>query len=163
MGGTKDAGGDARRAVSVVEGDLRESAWQRLDLPATLAALPVAPSSGPASLTASATGTVRTFRQTGSALLDVLEGGRAKSVPAGAFVSVGHRGGTVRRRAAVSPPRSANDNRAAQPGRKGVWRDVFFLAVLAATVLGAFWSGRVHGLQKVIVVPGPSSFHSVVT
>jgi hypothetical protein len=32
-------------------------------------------------------------------------------------------------------------------------RDLFFLMILAATVAGAFWSGRVHGLQKVIVVP----------
>ena len=44
-----------------------------------------------------------------------------------------------------------------------MWRDLFFLAALAATVAGAFWSGRVQGYQKVIVVPGPSSFYSVVT
>jgi hypothetical protein len=44
-----------------------------------------------------------------------------------------------------------------------VWRDLFFLMILAATVAGAFWSGRVHGLQKVIVVPAPSSFDSVIT
>jgi hypothetical protein len=58
--------------------------------------------------------------------------------------------------------RSANDNVAAGESRS-VWRDLFFLMILAATVAGAFWSGRVHGLQKVIVVPAPSSFHSVIT
>lgn len=162
MGGTKDGASDARRAVSVVEGDLRETAWQRLDCLATLAALPSASRSGPASLTASATGTVRSFRQTGSALLDVLGPGKTKRVPPEAFVTVGMGSGVARRRFTTRLPRSANDN--AAPQRKGgVWRDLFFLAVLAATVAGAFWSGRVHGLQKVIVVPGPSSFHSVVT
>jgi hypothetical protein len=29
--------------------------------------------------------------------------------------------------------------------------------VLAATLAGAFWTGRVHGGQKVIVVPEPTS------
>jgi hypothetical protein len=61
-----------------------------------------------------------------------------------------------------TPGRSANDNVAAGESRS-VWRDLFFLMILAATVAGAFWSGRVHGLQKVIVVPAPSSFYSVIT
>ncbi len=59
--------------------------------------------------------------------------------------------------------RSANDNNAPTGDRRSVWRDLFFLMVLAATVAGAFWSGRVHGIQKVIVVPGPSTSSSVVT
>jgi hypothetical protein len=61
--------------------------------------------------------------------------------------------------------RSANDNaaRTTASARKSVWREVFFLLVLILTVVGAFWSGKLHASYKVIVVPGPSSFYSVVT
>ena len=87
-----------------------------------------------------------------------------RKVPQAAFVSIGCVPGSpvLRIPSRRAGSRFANDNVVGSPARS-VWRDLFFLAILAATVFGAFWSGRVHGIQKVIVVPGPSSFHSVVT
>jgi hypothetical protein len=89
-------------------------------------------------------------------------------VPASAFVSIGRASGQATISSAVPlrriGSRGANDNYAALgTAKKSMWRDIFFLAVLVATVTVAFLSGRVHGYQKVIVVPGPSSFYSVVT
>lgn len=59
---------------------------------------------------------------------------------------------------------TANDNtRAGATRTRSVWRDLFFLAILAMTIVGAFWSGKLNATQRVIVVPGPSSDRHVVT
>ena len=166
MGGTKEAEKDLRQAIAVVDEDVRESSWQQLDLDLMLASLPRTPGAPLGILTAPALGSIRSFPQTGADLAGALKRPPLKRVPASALVSIARRSvaPVPRYRARMSPvSRSANDNEAAASDRRSVWRDLFFLMVLAATVLGAFWSGRVHGLQKVIVVPGPSTFYSVVT
>lgn len=78
-------------------------------------------------------------------------------VPDHAFVTVAPR--------EVPPvPSTANDNARARTTRiRSVWRDLFFLALLAMTIAGAFWSGKLNATQRVIVVPGPSSDRHVVT
>ncbi len=166
MGGTTEAERDPRQAVAVVDADVRESSWQQLDLDLMLASLPRAPGSAPAAMAASATGSVRSFPQTGVELASALKRQVLRRVPASALVSIAPRAAAPvprswARRGFLS--RSANDNNAPTGDRRSVWRDLFFLMVLAATVAGAFWSGRVHGIQKVIVVPGPSTSSSVVT
>jgi hypothetical protein len=156
MGGTKEGEGRHRTAVAVVDDEVPNT-WQQLDLDFMLASLP-RPSAGAAgTLVTPAVSSVSHFHG----------GGRKPnpSVPGWAFVSIGRRGKASVPRVQSrrgAPGRSANDNVAAGESRS-VWRDLFFLMVLAATVAGAFWSGRVHGLQKVIVVPAPSSFYSVIT
>ena len=160
--GEKESG--TRRSIEIVDREVPESGWQQIDLARTLGGLPPAPATGggpaPASLTASASASILSFPAATTALNGAFTRAALKKVPPTAFVSIGRKGGTAApKRPARS--RSANDNVSAE--QRSVWRDLFFLAILAATVAGAFWSGRVHGLQKVIVVPGPSSFHSVVT
>lgn len=153
----------ARGSIAIVDRDVPETGWQQIDLARTLSGLPASSSSGgaaPASLTTSASASILSFPAATTALIGAFARAAFKKVPPTAFVSIGRKGG------ALGPKRhpksrSANDNVSAE--QRSVWRDLFFLAILAATVAGAFWSGRVHGLQKVIVVPGPSSFHSVVT
>jgi hypothetical protein len=84
---------------------------------------------------------------------------RLKRVPDSAFVTIG------RAERASSLPASANDN-AARPSSKRIrfaLRDAVMLAILAATVAGAFYSGRLHAAQTVIVVPGPSSARNAIT
>jgi hypothetical protein len=87
-------------------------------------------------------------------------------VPADSFVVIGS--GLPRQRSfgrrRVVPP-IANDNAVRAHGKKGrsAVREVFFLALLAATVVGAFCSGRVHAMQKVIVIPEPTNPRSVLT
>ena len=138
------------------------SVWHAVDLDRTIGRLPALSLVTGASPTLSLTGMnlpALSLPGAGGILIAKAQPG-TRRVPAGAFVSVGRGAkptGPVR---PVGRRGVANDN-----GRgHSVWRDVFFLAILAATVAGAFWSGRVHGgVQRVIVVPGPSSFHSVVT
>jgi hypothetical protein len=167
MGRTQDAEEDGREGVAVVDGEVRDTTWQQLDLDLMLAALPRAPGAPPRVLTAAASGSVRSFPQMAAELAPLV--GREpppKRVPDRAFVSIG-------RRSTAPVPRhragngilasSANDNQVRSGDKRSMWRDLFFLAILAATVVGAFWSGRMQGYQKVIVVPGPSSFYSQVT
>ena len=135
------------------------SVWQPIDLDRTAGSFPAADPTKRAPSSLSLTGMrlpVLNLPVAGAVLVAKAEPG-TRRVPAGAFVSVGRRAGSV---TTVGRRGVANDN-----GRgHSVWRDVFFLAVLAATVVGAFWSGRLQGgVQRVIVVPGPSSFYSVVT
>ena len=81
-------------------------------------------------------------------------------VPPAAFVIVGR---PVTSTSTVLP--TANDNTPVRDARvRSSWRDLFFLALLAITIAGAFWSGKLHATQeRVIVVPGPSSHRNVVT
>ena len=145
-------------ALKVVEREIAASGWQGVDLPPA-SELERAPASG---LTFSASGSIVCFATRSEGALGLLASPRR--VPADAFVSVG----PARPRltgpkliwSKLRPVATANDN---TPGRRSVWRDVFFLALLFATVAGAFWSGRVQGTQRVIVVPAPSSFHSIMT
>lgn len=69
-------------------------------------------------------------------------------------------------RLALAPPRpidSANDNAAKPASDRSVLREILFLGILVASLYGAFLAGRNSGVQRIIVVPGPTSFYSVVT
>lgn len=153
-----ETGRHPRMAVEVVEREIAASGWREVDL-APASGGGREPSSGPPF---AASGSIVCLAGRSEAALGLLASpGR---IPPDAFVSVGPaRPGSTGPRLSwskVRPVGTANDNVA---GHRSVWRDVFFLTLLFATVAGAFWSGRVQGLQRVIVVPGPSSFHSVVT
>lgn len=166
MGRTQDSGEDDRQVVAVVDGEVLDSTWQQLDLNLVLSALPKAPGAAPRVLTAPASGSVRSFPQVAAELAPLVRREPPKRVPAQVFVSIGA-GATApvpryRVRNGLAA-RSANDNHVGSGEKRSMWRDLFFLVVLAATVVGAFWSGRMQGYQKVIVVPGPSSFYSQVT
>jgi hypothetical protein len=97
----------------------------------------------------------------------------ASGIPRGAFVTIGQRSPRQIRAAStvlIPPSRrgaghSANDNGSANLGksRSSVWRDLLFLLMLAASLIGAFYTGRTHSSERIIVVPGPSSHLSVVT
>jgi hypothetical protein len=166
MGGTTEAERDLRRAVAVIDAEVRESSWQQLDLDLMLASLPRAPGLSSARFSAPASGSIRSFPQIGTELSGSVKQKVLRRVPASAIVSIARFGFAPApcHRARMSfLSGSANDNDVAARHGRSVWRDMFFLMILAATVVGAFWSGRVHGVQKVIVVPGPSSFYSVVT
>lgn len=93
---------------------------------------------------------------------------RRRRVPADAFVSVSAQllppPAERLRLASPRPQPSANDNEAPAGVTPRRWlRELLFLAILAVTLVGAFYSGRIHAFHKVIVVPGPSSARSVVT
>lgn len=69
-------------------------------------------------------------------------------------------------RVALPSPSStgtANDNSAKPRAPRRLWREIFFLGVLAVTLVGAYLAGRADGFQKIIVVPGPIGFSSNVT
>jgi hypothetical protein len=70
-------------------------------------------------------------------------------------------GRTVGRRRVV--PAIANDNKATVRKRPAVLRQAFFLALLGASLAGAFYNGRVHAMQKVIVIPEPMDRRVVLT
>ena len=165
---------------AVDEGAIPAQGWQPLDvgrLPSFPAGEPGVISTGaawsaqpavntPAALVFSLPAETRAPMPGGRSLLET--GPALAQVPGSAFVSIGRTSGQATTTLAVPlrrvGSRGANDNYAAPGGStKTMWRDIFFLAVLVATVAVAFLSGRVHGYQKVIVVPGPSSFYSVVT
>ena len=168
MGGSNDSDANLRRAVAVVDEEISDRSWQQLDL--GLTSLPRAAVPPAASLSAPASGAVRSFSETGRALTEILQARARKSVPTTAFVTIGQAGPRRQPRLRPPPPspprrpvvRSANDNTAGAEHRS-VWRDLVFLLVLAATVAGAFWSGRVNGIQRVIVVPEAVTPNSVVT
>lgn len=62
------------------------------------------------------------------------------------------------------PSETANDNTAVgRGGARSVWREILFLGILAASLYGAFTAGRSNASHKVIVVPGPIGFYSLVT
>lgn len=88
-----------------------------------------------------------------------LKGIASGRVPHHAFVTI-----AVRDARPATILTTANDNtRAGAPRARSVWRDLFFLAILAMTIIGAFWSGKLNATQRVIVVPGPSSDRHMVT
>ncbi|MDB5512650.1 MAG: hypothetical protein JWR08_2133 [Enterovirga sp.] len=157
---------DGSRQFAVIERDVPATGWQEIDLDRTLGRLPRPGAESTRSLAVSGSARVLSFPETPTHLVAVLNPVVARRVPQAAFVSIGRTSGagraSVPSAARRGPGRSANDNVASSENRS-VWRDLFFLAILAATVVGAFWSGRVHGLQKVIVVPESSSVRSVVT
>lgn len=93
-------------------------------------------------------------------------GSRPVRVPGDAFVPIGTRllpSPSASRLMLAAP--GANDN--AVPARPGsarpLLREALFLLILAATLAGTYWIGRLNAAQNVIVVPGPSSSRSVVT
>lgn len=155
-----------RRGIEILDREVPIGGWQHVDLPRMLDRLRAEPAGHGlcSTLSATASGGVVAFPAPSVSLVGSVAPDIPRHVPKTAFVSVGRRAGSLVPQVAPGRSRSrfANDNVAGAPARS-VWRDLFFLAILAATVLGAFYSGRVHGIQKVIVVPGPSSFYSVVT
>jgi hypothetical protein len=177
---TEDDQGSAD--VAIVEESVSRQGWQPLDRALLSRLAPTGKTEGRRPTSSGAAWSVFPAVNTPSALVLSLSGAGQASrigvpalaaperswnpVPASAFVSIGRLSGRVLPGGArLLGSRGANDNfvaPAALAGRSR-WRDLFFLAVLAATVAGAFFSGRVHGFQRVIVVPSPSSFHSVVT
>jgi hypothetical protein len=92
------------------------------------------------------------------------EGWRPQPLSPDSFVVVGNgrppRGSVGRRR--VVPP-IANDNVSRPIPKRGVLREVFFLGILAATLLGAFATGRAHSVQNVIITPEPMDPRSRLT
>jgi hypothetical protein len=78
---------------------------------------------------------------------------RLRRVPDEAFVVIGR----------TEPP-IANDNASKPRTRpRTALRDIVMLALLAATLAGAFYSGRLHAIQNVIVVPPPASERNALT
>lgn len=154
------------RQIAVIDRDVPASGWQEIDLNRTIGRLPRPGTEPTRSLAASGSARVLSFPDATTSLVAVLNHVLPRRVPQAVFVSIGRTSSaapaSVPSAGRRVPGRSANDN-VASPGGRSVWRDLFFLAILFATVLGAFWSGRVHGLQKVIVVPESSSVRSVVT
>ena len=87
---------------------------------------------------------------------------RVSRIPSTAIVPVGRR--LLSPVVARSVPASlANDNPppgpAAARARGSVARQMFFLAVLLATIAGAYLNGRQHGFRRVIMVPDPLSWN----
>lgn len=173
--------------VAIVDDAIPDHGWHSLDL---TPARRLTGSARPSDATAATTTTVAAwsgqaaFTPPGAMILSFsgatpgtmtparasdLDRGLGRPVPVSAFVSIGRMAGTAEVSGTIPLRRarsaSANDNVAAfgAASGKSIWRELFFLAVLVATLAGAFWTGRVHGFQKIIVVPGPSSFYSVVT
>lgn len=146
--------------IQVLEGGVPVLGWQEVDLARTLQGLRGDKTFSLGSRPVSVTAATPVAPLTSSVAIANRDG--ANRVPSTAFVSIGQGARSLVPRISRATAVVANDNRAGASTRS-VWRDLFFLAILAATVIGAFWSGRLHGFQKVIVVPGPSSFHSTVT
>lgn len=97
-------------------------------------------------------------------------GSRPVRVPQDAFVPIQPRllPAPSAPRLMLDPPKpvpSANDNASPEPAQTGrpLLREVLFLLMLAATLAGTFWIGRLNAAQNIIVVPGPSSARSVIT
>ena len=88
-----------------------------------------------------------------------LTGTASGRVPHHAFVVVGSR----ETRSSTGLPTANDNNRAGTARKRSMWRDLFFLALLTMTIVGAFWSGQQNAAQRVIVVPGPSSDRHMVT
>ncbi|MBV9078737.1 MAG: hypothetical protein JO048_14815 [Methylobacteriaceae bacterium] len=87
---------------------------------------------------------------------------RLTVVPADAIVVLRpapSRGGLVPRVLARREA-GANDN---APLRRSLWRELFFLTLLAVTLYAFYYSGQMHAFQRVIVVPEPSQPRSVIT
>lgn len=134
--------------VAVVDRDVPEAGWQRLDL-RPLAGLPP---HVPLDLAGPVAVPVRSG-------LPIRPAPTLAAVPMEALVAIA-RPVPERRFAKRGPGPSANDNGRQQ---RSTWRDLFFLAVLFVTVATAFWGGRLHAYQRVIVVPPPTVVGSVIT
>lgn len=145
---TEERGAGRPSQVAVVDGEVPEAGWQRLDL-ASLAGLPPG-------VPLDLAGTVPAPAGLGIPVRPVP--GTA-SVPIEALVAIARRE-PDRRFAKRGPGLSANDN---GRSKRSTWRDVFFLAILFATVATAFWGGRLHAYQRVIVVPQPTIAGGVIT
>jgi hypothetical protein len=92
---------------------------------------------------------------------------RPLRIPAGALVPIHGLPGATRLRRLAAPrsggTENANDNSAKPAPARPAWREALFLGILAATLFGAFMAGRNNAAHKVIIVPGPIGFYSVVT
>jgi hypothetical protein len=93
-----------------------------------------------------------------------VEGWRPQPLSPDSFVVVGRgrpaRGSVGRRR--IVPP-IANDNISRPNPKRAALRELFFLGMLAVTLLGAFATGRAHPVQKIIVIPEPMNPRSRLT
>lgn len=157
------------------------SAWPAVDLRAALALLPVSRTGSGPTNAAAAWSTTSVSQANGALVLSLGDAPTGASstlakrrrrehedaVPLSAFASIGRMAAPTSDPDAVplgaAKARTANDNFFAPNARKSLWRELFFITLLAVTLAGVFWTGRMHPYQKVIVVPGPSSYRSVVT
>lgn len=164
MAGTGHEEAETGRAIAIIAPEVPDSGWQQIDLSRTLGALAGgrAGLNGPGRLSAFGSASVVRFPAPTISLSGTATRELVKRVPSAAFVSIGWRLGSAVPQLPALRSRFANDNVSAGKERS-VWRDLFFLVILAATVAGAFWSGRIQGYQKVIVVPEPSNIRHVMT
>lgn len=139
-------------SVSIVERDIPDDTWQGIEL--DLAALRTEAGEARRRWDAS----VSTTRTWATARLadqpapqpadddktDVAPSAGARRVPAEDIIVVGR------------IPRG-------QPPKKSLWRELFFLGMLAATLWGAYHTGRMNAQQRVIVIPIPESRLSMIT
>jgi hypothetical protein len=91
------------------------------------------------------------------ALIPMVLRRRVKRVPDEAFVTIGR---------AAAEPVTANDNQPPRPSPARIrfaLRDAVMLAMLAASLAGAYYSGRLHAAQNVIVVPTASTMRNMIT
>lgn len=163
--------------VTVVGDEVLRTAWVTVDLGQTFTPLHGQAQSSyglalalPASSTPARPAQARQMVR-GSASGGPLEPFRKRSprVPPSSIVLVGR--GRIPRLPVLGPPArpiSANDNpmpdRPVPAGkRRSLARQMFFLAILMATIAGAYLNGRQHGFQKVILVPEPLSLDSEIT
>lgn len=152
------------RTIEIIGPEVPDSGWQRIELAPTMGTLAGARGdlNWPKRLSAVGSASVVRFPAPLISLSGTATQELVRRVPNSAFVSIGWRLGSAVPRIPALRSRFANDNVSTGRGRS-MWRDLFFLAVLAATVAGAFWSGRIQGYQKVIVVPEPSNSRHVMT
>lgn len=152
---------EGHATVSVVDGEVPDDTWQGIGL--DLAALRTEAGEARRRWDAS----VSTTRSWGTARMTPLPGerpapapqpdvepagvepppGEPRRVPSRDIVVIGRPG--------VPQP--------SPPPKKKMWRELFFLGILALTLYGAFQSGRMNAQQRVIVIPIPESRQSVIT
>jgi hypothetical protein len=149
------------RSVRIVESEIASETWQRVDLEATLKRIRDSIGSrAPAHWRAAAT-TSACFPGRERDLIPQptppFGNGPGRRVPDSDIVVIG-RAACAREQAAKAGERTRGGRRVRRN-----WRNIFFLAVLAATLAGAYYSGRANAVQRVIVVPDVASRSHVIT
>ena len=150
---------DSHRLV-VDESRIPDRLWHRVDLERLQGRLRsdgVAASPVSASLAGFDLGRTADRKSAGGeeASVPIVARKRLVRVPDSAFVVIGR-----------SVQASANDNQAPRPSSARIrfaLRDALMLAPLAASLAGAFYTGRQHATQNVIVVPVSSNSRNAVT
>lgn len=154
---------DSRARLTVDETRIQDRSWHIVDLGALRADLEHGTAlRRPVRAALGASSAWDSFGQAGSraeAVAPMQVPRRLKRVPDAAFVTIG------RTQSRPTLPTIANDNWA-RPSSKRIrfaLRDAVMMVILAVTLAGAFYSGRLHAAQTVIVVPPPASERNVLT